>query len=102
MIRRPPRSTLFPYTTLFRSQQALQTLKMALKDAERRGQRVDTALFEIKRNRYVSKEPRFLTWEEVLELQSWLPEHVCRIVPIAALTGLRQGEVFELRESDLV
>src|SRR5258708_26976631 len=26
MIRRPPRSTLFPYTTLFRSQQVLQGL----------------------------------------------------------------------------
>src|ERR1035441_6260667 len=25
MIRRPPRSTLFPYTTLFRSQDAVQT-----------------------------------------------------------------------------
>src|SRR2546430_8593618 len=25
MIRRPPRSTLFPYTTLFRSQAAVQT-----------------------------------------------------------------------------
>src|SRR5258708_23584641 len=31
MIRRPPRSTLFPYTTLFRSLIAAQTLK----DAER-------------------------------------------------------------------
>src|SRR3989449_2610497 len=27
MIRRPPRSTLFPYTTLFRSQQKGKTLK---------------------------------------------------------------------------
>src|SRR5256884_5759462 len=26
MIRRPPRSTLFPYTTLFRSEQVLQQL----------------------------------------------------------------------------
>src|SRR2546425_8421674 len=26
MIRRPPRSTLFPYTTLFRSRQALERL----------------------------------------------------------------------------
>src|SRR5256885_5616603 len=26
MIRRPPRSTLFPYTTLFRSQQLLETI----------------------------------------------------------------------------
>src|SRR5436309_9927628 len=27
MIRRPPRSTLFPYTTLFRSQVAAQSMK---------------------------------------------------------------------------
>src|SRR5260221_6515339 len=30
MIRRPPRSTLFPYTTLFRSQAALEQLGRAL------------------------------------------------------------------------
>src|SRR2546429_6093185 len=39
MIRRPPRSTLFPYTTLFRSQEevadALRTLAI---EAERTGQ----------------------------------------------------------------
>src|SRR2546422_6414676 len=36
MIRRPPRSTLFPYTTLFRSQQILQAFLqfLALEDAE--------------------------------------------------------------------
>src|SRR5438874_5575116 len=28
MLRRPPRSTLFPYTTLFRSQQLAQQLEM--------------------------------------------------------------------------
>src|SRR3712207_7889252 len=43
MIRRPPRSTLFPYTTLFRSDQGLeeghaQHLALALVDA--RGQEV--------------------------------------------------------------
>src|SRR5260370_25564899 len=31
MIRRPPRSTLFPYTTLFRSQFVNQTLSCAVK-----------------------------------------------------------------------
>src|SRR3712207_7123777 len=31
MIRRPPRSTLFPYTTLFRSQAALKSLKAYLR-----------------------------------------------------------------------
>src|SRR5256885_2397734 len=29
MIRRPPRSTLFPYTTLFRSEAALETIRPA-------------------------------------------------------------------------
>src|SRR3712207_7132840 len=29
MIRRPPRSTLFPYTTLFRSREGLDTLEAA-------------------------------------------------------------------------
>src|SRR5260221_5520050 len=29
MIRRPPRSTLFPYTTLFRSESGMQALKDA-------------------------------------------------------------------------
>src|SRR3712207_8898914 len=33
MIRRPPRSTLFPYTTLFRSQQALQVRRDAEDEA---------------------------------------------------------------------
>src|SRR5258708_24976049 len=28
MIRRPPRSTLFPYTTLFRSEAALQAVRL--------------------------------------------------------------------------
>src|SRR5256885_12165064 len=37
MIRRPPRSTLFPYTTLFRSQHRTRTGE---------GQMVDTSLFE--------------------------------------------------------
>src|SRR3712207_7354921 len=32
MIRRPPRSTLFPYTTLFRSGQWLQTNKVNLEE----------------------------------------------------------------------
>src|SRR3989442_8987324 len=30
MIRRPPRSTLFPYTTLFRSQSIVSAVKQAL------------------------------------------------------------------------
>src|SRR3712207_7251556 len=34
MIRRPPRSTLFPYTTLFRSRPALQGVSLELRAGE--------------------------------------------------------------------
>src|SRR3712207_7020056 len=33
MIRRPPRSTLFPYTTLFRSQGSVSSIRATLADA---------------------------------------------------------------------
>src|SRR3712207_8890978 len=37
MIRRPPRSTLFPYTTLFRSEVEPTDLVAAVRDQARRG-----------------------------------------------------------------
>src|SRR3712207_8717835 len=43
MIRRPPRSTLFPYTTLFRSQQRLQVPRAQA--AEQAVQRRGSGLF---------------------------------------------------------
>src|SRR3712207_7372955 len=39
MIRRPPRSTLFPYTTLFRSQVRVASLRVALELRVRGGHR---------------------------------------------------------------
>src|SRR3712207_7412305 len=38
MIRRPPRSTLFPYTTLFRSQQAQQQQQTLQQQAQQQQQ----------------------------------------------------------------
>src|SRR2546430_13060797 len=35
MIRRPPRSTLFPYTTLFRSEVSKKTVKLAKDEGNR-------------------------------------------------------------------
>src|SRR3712207_8294869 len=35
MIRRPPRSTLFPYTTLFRSSRETEARRLALEEAAR-------------------------------------------------------------------
>src|SRR4051794_41737922 len=45
MIRRPPRSTLFPYTTLFRSTFSLSDLKVGPANA---GERVATVTARIK------------------------------------------------------
>src|SRR5258708_29302536 len=64
MIRRPPRSTLFPYTTLFRSQRALlEELLAALEDFFLRVERLKKSRSE----------------EHTSELQS--PDHlVCRLL----------------------
>src|SRR5256885_12791266 len=40
MIRRPPRSTLFPYTTLFRSSRVVERLKWAPKTSAQQVHRV--------------------------------------------------------------
>src|SRR2546425_3242042 len=45
MIRRPPRSTLFPYTTLFRSRPFLDRLNLKTKRTERLW-RADTVHYE--------------------------------------------------------
>src|SRR5258707_11477992 len=37
MIRRPPRSTLFPYTTLFRSKDKLVMLELVSQEAHKKG-----------------------------------------------------------------
>src|SRR5262245_64508157 len=64
MIRRPPRSTLFPYTTLFRSSAALDQRRLPLRPAEgRRGLRVGRGRSE----------------EHTSELQS-LRHLVCRLL----------------------
>jgi integrase len=83
------------------AQIALASLKMALRSAAHRGQRFDQGLLAIAPPRYGERTARFLTWAQVETLQSWFPEHVARIVPVAALTGAREGELFDLLESDL-
>src|SRR5258707_11584610 len=50
MIRRPPRSTLFPYTTLFRSHSRICTLIVALRavlDVEFRCERIVRRVFRL-------------------------------------------------------
>src|SRR2546429_1892378 len=66
MIRRPPRSTLFPYTTLFRSQGRAAQLAHALGDGV--GDRVDLVRLLVERSE-----------EHTSELQSRL-HLVCRLL----------------------
>src|SRR5258708_24861505 len=72
MIRRPPRSTLFPYTTLFRSMQDLIAKATTLLEALPYIQRFRGATFVVKYGGSRSEE-------HTSELQS--PDHlVCRLL----------------------
>ncbi len=84
-----------------RAEMALALLKRILRAAEERGQIVDPAIYRIRIARHEEREPRFLTWEEAEELRAWLPEYICRIVPVAILTLLRRGEILGLRDRDV-
>ena len=84
-----------------RAEMSLTLLKRVLKWAEERGQQVDRAIYGIRLAKADEREPRFLTWEEAEELQSWMPEYVRRIVPVAILTMLRRGEMHALRDQDV-
>jgi integrase len=84
-----------------RAEMALALLKRILRDAEERGQPVDPSVQRVRIAKPAEREPRFLTWDEAQALQSWMPEHVARIVPLAILTMLRRGEILGLRDRDL-
>src|SRR5258708_26517144 len=73
MIRRPPRSTLFPYTTLFRSESTMRRRQPARRRAARAGtRRADPRAIRQRRRQSRSEE-------HTSELQS--PDHlVCRLL----------------------
>src|SRR2546422_4255645 len=73
MIRRPPRSTLFPYTTLFRSSQAIRYPYIQSRLlAPTRGSTTDSI-------RSLSQQPTRRSEEHTSELQSRL-HLVCRLL----------------------
>src|SRR5438876_1655700 len=73
MLRRPPRSTLFPYTTLFRSKIVLRLLVHPALRARPKGDR------QTYRQRLKTKLPNNRSEEHTSELQS--PVHlVCRLL----------------------
>src|SRR2546425_5925991 len=102
MIRRPPRSTLFPYTTLFRSdlgktEALLPAHEQIPRETYRRGDRIKAYLLEVKRTQrdvqvilsrthpnfivklFEAEVPEIRSEEHTSELQS-LAYLVCRLL----------------------
>src|SRR5260370_29388508 len=77
MIRRPPRSTLFPYTTLFRSPAAARSFSAVLLNTTMRSASLGRGVTS--RGLRVEKECRSRSEEHTSELQSHL-NLVCRLL----------------------
>jgi integrase len=80
---------------------ALRVLKQVLANAKERGHLVDEGVFRVKAPRRDQPEMRFLDWDEVEELAANTVAPYGNLVQLAALTGLRQGELFALRDRSL-
>src|SRR5256886_13522644 len=87
MIRRPPRSTLFPYTTLFRSERP-QALEHGILLEARQGSRLYAVLQELgllerqappRRELRLTRSPHSRSEEHTSELQSQ-SNLVCRLL----------------------
>ncbi len=79
----------------------LDTLKMILRSAKERGQTIDEGVLRVRPPRRERVEMRFLDWSEVEQLASETVEPYGNLVRFACLTGVRQGELFALRDRAL-
>src|SRR2546421_8023217 len=89
MIRRPPRSTLFPYTTLFRSEDAqdVLALELAHRVAERRPRVLGQARPGLDR-----KSTRLNSSHDQISYAVFCLKK--KNTPLLALIALRDGEAF--------
>src|SRR4051812_49741052 len=83
MIRRPPRSTLFPYTTLFRSTDVAELLPMSMKVADMVPDNPGTWLYHCHVNDHILAGR---SEEHTSELQSHV-NLVCRLLLEKKKTG---------------
>jgi integrase len=79
----------------------LDTLKMILRKARERGQTIDEAVLRVRPPRRERAKMRFLAWSEVERLANETVEPYGNLAGFACLTGLRQGELFALRDRAL-
>lgn len=83
------------------AQMALGLAKAVLRDCQARRVPIDPAALTIPQPRYEGRQVEFLSVEQMRELASFMPDHCQRIVLIAGLTGMRQGELLALKADDL-
>jgi integrase len=76
----------------------LDTVKMILRSAKERGQTIDEGVLRVRPPRRERTEMRFLDWSEVERLAYETVEPYGNIIRFACLTGMRQGELFALRD----
>lgn len=87
-----------------RPETASKVLKLAkriLRSSSKRRQPIDLSALEASVARSVPKPPEFLTWDQVQQVESFMPDFLRRIAPIAVLTLCRQGELLALRDRDV-
>src|SRR3712207_7933674 len=82
MIRRPPRSTLFPYTTLFRSQTMFAEFELAAHEAAEKGEplsgkRLSAIYYDLLRRYHGPKVQRSEEHTSELQSRQYL---VCRLL----------------------
>lgn len=76
----------------------LELIKTTLRGAQSRGQTVDPGIFEIPAVRVEPTEGVALTYERLLDIASFMPGRVARIVPFCGTTGLRFTEAVTLTD----
>ena len=115
MIRRPPRSTLFPYTTLFRSSD-LPALLPLLQTESNMGQvgfletgemvvaTRDSVEYQDLEGNHIDKQPRMVSQEEVLVDKAGYQHFMLKEImeqPQAVASAMRERVDFETRRVDL-
>lgn len=76
----------------------LELIKTTLRAAASRGQTVDPGIFEIPAVRVEPAEGIAITYERLLDIGSFMPGRVGRIVPFCGTTGLRFTEAVTLTD----
>ena len=79
----------------------LRLMKQVVGSAKDRGQVVDEKILRIQPPERDRREAWFLTWDEVEDLAAAATGTSGNLLRVAALTGVRQGEVFALRDRDV-